>query len=149
MLAEFSLGRAFQLNTVGAIDKIKPNSFWRYTGILGIITSIGILSFYGVIAAGLSDIFLNHLRLHRMKVLRASANLSVILFMKYFHSHFFIFLTTLIVYKGVEAGIEKWSKILMPLLLILLIILIVYANLLPGSEKDWNFIFCPILAKSL
>ncbi len=50
MLAEFSLGRAFQLNTVGAIDKIKPNSFWRYTGILGIITSIGILSFYGVIA---------------------------------------------------------------------------------------------------
>ncbi len=69
--------------------------------------------------------------------------------MKYFSFAFFIFLTTLIVYKGVEAGIEKWSKILMPLLLILLIILIVYANLLPGSEKDWNFIFCPILAKSL
>jgi NSS family neurotransmitter:Na+ symporter len=50
MLAEFSLGRATQLNPVGAIDKVKPGTKWRIAGFMGIITSVGILSFYGVIA---------------------------------------------------------------------------------------------------
>ena len=147
MLAEFSLGRAFQLNTVGAIDKIKPNSFWRYTGILGIITSIGILSFYGVIAGWTFGYIFKSFTASSYEGAAGFSEFVSNPFYEIFLFAFFIFLTTLIVYKGVEAGIEKWSKILMPLLLILLIILIVYANLLPGSEKGLEFYLLPDFSK--
>jgi|GEM_PF-3739757 len=48
MFAELSLGRAMQKNPVGAIDAIKPGSGWRAVGTLGVLTGVGILSFYGV-----------------------------------------------------------------------------------------------------
>ena len=50
MLAEFSLGRATAKNPVGAFNAIRPGSKWRYTGYLGVITGVMILSFYSVIA---------------------------------------------------------------------------------------------------
>jgi len=50
MFAELALGRSAQKNPVGAIDKIKPKSSWRWVGLLGVLTGLGILSFYGVIA---------------------------------------------------------------------------------------------------
>ena len=50
MFAELSLGRSSHKNPVGAIDDIKPGSLWRGVGALGVLTGVGILSFYGVIA---------------------------------------------------------------------------------------------------
>jgi len=50
MFAELALGRSVQKNPVGAINAIKPNSPWRFVGLLGVLTGVGILSFYGVIA---------------------------------------------------------------------------------------------------
>ena len=50
MYAELALGRSVQLNPVGAIKKVKPNSAWKVVGYLGVLTGLGILSFYGVVA---------------------------------------------------------------------------------------------------
>jgi len=50
MFAEFALGRATTKNPVGAIQQVRPGSAWRGVGLLGVLTGVGILSFYGVIA---------------------------------------------------------------------------------------------------
>ena len=60
---------------------------------------------------------------------------------------FFMLITTLIVYGGVEAGIERWSKILMPILFILLIGLIIYSNTLEGAGRGLSFYLQPDFSK--
>jgi len=55
--------------------------------------------------------------------------------------------TASIVQGGVEGGIEKWAKILMPLLLVLLLGLIIYANSLPGSGEGLVFYLQPDFSK--
>lgn len=143
MFAELGLGRATQRNPVGAIDSVRRGSAWRLAGLLGVITGVGILSFYGVIAgwtfgyifkmavgktAGFADFI-------------ASPGLVMFLF------GVFMLMTTLIVHGGVQGGIEKWSKVLMPVLFVLLLGLIVYANSLEGASKGLAFYLKPDFSK--
>jgi NSS family neurotransmitter:Na+ symporter len=143
LMAEFALGRAFKLNAVGSINKIVPDSFWKYTGLMGIITSMGILSFYGVISGWTFGYIFKSLftatgdSATEFQNFVGNTPLKIGLF------GFFMSATGFVVYKGVEAGIEKWSKVLMPLLLILLFGLIIYANLLPGASKGLEFYLVP------
>lgn len=143
LLAEFSLGRATQLNAVGAINKVKPGTKWRIAGFMGIITSIGILSFYGVIAGWTFGFIFKSLASDSGDFAAFIANplIEIGLYA------FFIMITTLIVYKGIEGGIEKWSKILMPVLLLIIIGLIIYANMLPGSSAGLEFYLLPDFTK--
>lgn len=55
----------------------------------------------------------------------------------------FMVLTTLVVLGGVSGGIERWNRILMPLLLLLIGILIVRVSTLPGASKAADFLFRP------
>jgi len=143
MLAEFSLGRATQLNAIGAIRQIKPKSPWAFAGILGLITGIGILSFYGVIAGwtvgyiyksaigdfgGFGDFVSNPVAV-------------ILLFAV------FMLLTASVVSAGVKGGIERWSKILMPLLLVLLLGLIFFALSLEGASEGLDFYLKPDFSK--
>ena len=60
---------------------------------------------------------------------------------------FFIILTALVIWKGVKGGIEKWSKILMPLLLIILFALVIRSVTLPGASKGLAFYLKPDFSK--
>jgi NSS family neurotransmitter:Na+ symporter len=55
----------------------------------------------------------------------------------------FMLMTHYIIVKGVEKGIEKSAKIMMPALFILLIILAICSISLPGSSAGINFLFKP------
>ena len=143
MFAELALGRRAQKNPVGAIETIKPGSSWKWVGLLGVITGIGILSFYGVIAGWTFG--------YIFKMASGSAGdfsefvsnpLMVLLLFA-----FFMLLTTSIVYGGVEAGIERWSKILMPVLFFLLIGLIIYSITLEGAGRGLSFYLQPDISK--
>jgi NSS family neurotransmitter:Na+ symporter len=59
----------------------------------------------------------------------------------------FMFLTAIIVYMGVQKGIEKWSKILMPMLLVLIIVLAVRSLTLPGGMEGLKFFIYPDFSK--
>jgi neurotransmitter:Na+ symporter, NSS family len=143
MFAELALGRSVQKNPVGAIEAIKPKSAWKWVGALGVLTGVGILSFYGVIAGWTFG--------YIFKI--ATGNIgdfgqfvsdpwTVILLFA-----LFILLTALIVNGGVEGGIEKWSKILMPVLFVLLFGLIIFANSLEGASKGLVFYLNPDFSK--
>lgn len=151
MMAEFALGRHMHKNGVGAIAGIKPGSVWKVAGLLGIATGIGILSYYGVIAGwtfgyvfktALTEIDTGFIAQAfggptEFGKFASNAGLVIPLFF------LFMLITTVVVYFGVEGGIEKWSKILMPILLVLLVGLIIYSNTLEGSSEGLKFYLLP------
>lgn len=143
MFAELSLGRATQKNPVGAIHAILPGSVWKVAGYLGVFIGIGILSFYAVIAGW------TLLYIYKMIVgdpggfgeLIAEPAIVVPLFA------IFIALTAFVVHKGVAEGIEKWSKILMPVFFIMLLGTIIFALTLDGASKGLTFYLHPDFSK--
>lgn len=143
MFAELALGRSVQKNPVGAINAIKPNSAWKWVGVLGVFTGVGILSFYGVIAGWTFGYIFKMATSNVGDFTEFVADpwMVVPLFA------IFILITTSIVYGGVEGGIEKWSKILMPILFILLVGLIVFSISLDGAGKGLAFYLSPDFSK--
>lgn len=144
MFAELSLGRFAQKNPVGAIDTIRGGRTpWRLVGLLGVITGVGILSFYGVIAGWTFGYIFK----------MATGNVAN--FGEFIASPFpvlslfalFMVITALIVHGGIQGGIERWSKILMPILFVLMIGLIVYANTLKGAADGLAFYLKPDFSK--
>lgn len=148
MIAEFTLGRHTQRNPVGVFKTLAPGSGWKYLGILGVITGWGISSFYSVVAGWtLGYIF----KTAAGSFSQANPEQVTKIFLGFvgnpvitigLHAAFML-LTMLILFGGVKAGIERWSKILMPLLLFILLLLVVRSITLPGSEKGLTFYLKP------
>ncbi len=143
LYAELALGRYAQKNPVGAIASIRPGSAWVWVGGLGVITGLFILSFYAVIAGWTFGYIFKMLMHSHMEFTSFVANTPIVIFLFVL----FILFTVLVVYGGVQEGIEKWSKILMPVLFLLLLALIVYVNFLPGSGKGLAFYLKPDFSK--
>ncbi|MBD3223858.1 MAG: sodium-dependent transporter [Caldithrix sp.] len=143
MFGELALGRVAQRNPVGSIDAIKPRSRWRWAGILGVLTGVGILSFYGVIAGWTVGY------IHKMLTNNPGGFEQFVAdpWASLFLYALFTLLTISIVYNGIEGGIERWAKILMPILFVLLIILIIYSNSLSGSGGGLSFYLNPDFSK--
>ena len=143
MYAELALGRYVHKNPVGAIEAIKPGSPWKLAGYLGVLTGLGILSFYAVIAGWTVGYIFKMLSGHpggfEAFISNPWLELSLLAF--------FIFITAYIVHGGVSGGIERWSKILMPFLFFLLLVIIIYANTLKGSGRGLSFYLNPNFTK--
>lgn len=153
MISELSIGRRTTKNPVGAFKVLFPGSFWKYVGGLGVITGIGILSFYAVIAGYTVGYFIkiilgdfNHVFTGEESAaifssFTANPYLSIsLLFL-------FILLTVLVVMGGVSSGIERWSKILMPILFFLLILLAIRSITLKGAGAGLSFYLKPDVSK--
>jgi NSS family neurotransmitter:Na+ symporter len=143
MFAELALGRSVQKNPVGSIVAIRPGWSWKWVGYLGVLTGVGILSFYGVVAGWTFGYIFKMIlgEVGDFTNFIADPWLTIFLFA------FFMVLTASIVYGGVEGGIERWSKILMPVLFFLLFVLILYSNSLSGSGKGLVFYLKPDFSK--
>ena len=149
MLAEFSIGRATQTNAVGAFRKLAPGSPWFLVGGAGVLTGFMILSFYAVVGGWIIGYLVNS----------ASGSLFSYTSHEALDSYFktsaqdpmfsigylllFLALTVYIVFKGIGDGIERWSKILMPILLLLLVLVIARGITMPNSFEGIKFLFIP------
>jgi len=153
MLAELTLGRHAQKNPVGAFEYIKPHTPWKLIGYLGIITGVCILSFYAVVAGwALGYFFKTASGTFKGKVTPEMSNQIFTEFSSDPIQVFFFFaiimgLTIFIISKGVKKGIEKWTKILMPMLFILIVFLAVRALTLPGAGQGIAFYLKPDFSK--
>jgi NSS family neurotransmitter:Na+ symporter len=144
MLLEIALGRSTQKNPVGAIRSVAPRSLWVALGYLAIFTGVGILSFYAVIAGQVVSEFVNSVgRLATGEPVTQSLGAAGTL--TYFA--IFLLLTILVVAGGVQRGIERWAKILMPLLLVMMLGIIVRGLLLPGSMEGVRWLVTPDFSK--
>ena len=150
MISEFIVGRYSQSNAARAYGNLGFKKA-RYVGYLGILTSTIILGFYAVVAGWC----LQYLFASIAGKLNGDTNY-IIEYFKTFSSDpiqpclwgvGFVLITHYVVAKGVNDGIERASKLLMPLLLILLVILVVASCLLPGASKGIDFLLKPDFSK--
>lgn len=152
ILTEFVVGRKTGLNPVGAFSKLAPRSGWVLPGILGVASGFLILSFYSVIAGWAMYYALQTLT----GALTGLGGQDTVTFFTSFIGTagtplfwhlLFMIITVYIVAAGVEEGIEKWSKLLMPALFILIIILAIRSITLPGSGEGIAFYLKPDFSK--
>jgi NSS family neurotransmitter:Na+ symporter len=144
MLLEISLGRATQKNPVGAFLAVRPGTRWRYLGYLALLTGLGILSYYAVIAGKVVAYCVSYaqsLIVGAPSVYGGSAKSTLVYF------SFFLVLTVLVVVGGVQRGIERWAKILMPLLIVTMLGVILRGLLLPGAMDGVRWFLMPDFSK--
>ncbi|MFI3168430.1 MAG: sodium-dependent transporter [Faecalibacterium sp.] len=141
MLAEITLGRHTQKNTVGAFAQIDKR--WCFAGKLGILTAFIILSYYSVVGGWVLKYVFTYL-------CGADFGGDTTTYFTTFISapfeplvwHFiFMALTASIVCKGVSAGLEKISKLLMPILFLLLLAVTIRTLTLEGAAEGVAFLF--------
>ena len=148
-LAELVIGRHTQLNPVGAFDALKPGTAWKYVGGLGVLAGAMLLSFYSVVAGWVMAYALQAPR----GIISALASpeesgayfgaLSTSPYQSMLFHALFMLLTMVIVARGVKGGIERASKIMMPVLFVLLGILVVRGLFLPGAGAGIAFMLRP------
>lgn len=152
MVAEFAIGRAARNDPVGAFKTLVPGSAWKYVGVLGVITGLAILSYYSVVAGWT----LKYLWLTLTGGLAGTDGAKIAeQFSGFTSSGFepilfhiiFMGLTIWVVSGGIEGGIEKVTKILMPVLFALLILLVLRSVTLPGAAAGIAFYLKPDLDK--
>ncbi|MEA2030619.1 MAG: sodium-dependent transporter [candidate division Zixibacteria bacterium] len=152
MLAELMIGRHAQCNPVGAFQKLhRKGSPWQLTGWFGVVSGFLILSYYSVVAGwAMAYIFKAFAGFSgtaeqivgQFSVLQNSAGTSFM-----WHSIFMV-LCIGIVIGGIQKGIERWSKILMPSLLVLLLALMFYGLFATeGGKAALSFLFKPDFSK--
>jgi len=159
MMSEFVIGRSAQLNPVGAFKKIAPGKKWHLIGLLGVVTAFIILAFYTVVAGWTLEYLLQSVKwmLTAEKIGFSEMNNEAV--RSFFSSHYesfvggiwrpviwfvvMMFFTGYIVISGVKNGIEKYAKILMPILLVLLLVLVVRSVTLDGAREGLVFLFKP------
>ena len=152
MLSEFLIGRHTQSNTARAYQKLAPKTQWKWVGRLGVFTGFFILSYYSVVAGW--TIYYALLALFNGFAGHGADDFP--LMFEAFSSNwwlpivwliFFMLLTHYIIVKGVTKGIERWSKVLMPMLFVLIIILVVCSITLPGAGGGLEFLLKPDFSK--
>ena len=147
MMCEFLIGRKTGLSSVKAFKKLAPKTAWFLTGWLGIITSILILSFYSCIAGWC----IHYMMASLMNGFVGLDGVGITETFKTFISGYepvayqmlVLFVTALVVSFGRKSGIERFSKILMPVLIVLLALLGINSLLLPDASKGLEFLFKP------
>jgi len=152
MLAEFVIGRMTQRNGVGAFKKLAPKTPMYLVGFMGILAGFFILSFYSVIAGWTLDYIVKAIT--GVFVGKSPDEIGGIFggfisgtWMPLFWHLIFMMMTAGIILMGVQKGIEKASKIMMPLLLAILLILVIRGITLPGAGAGLNFLFNPDWSK--
>jgi NSS family neurotransmitter:Na+ symporter len=150
MVSEFIIGRRAHSNAAKAYGSIAGPG-WRCIGYLGILTSTIILGFYSVVAGWC----LQYLYASLAGQLNGDAAYVVDYFKTFsgdpvrpcLWAIAFVLITHFVVARGVNEGIERASKLLMPLLLILLVVLVVASCLLPGAGAGIEFLLKPDFSK--
>lgn len=121
LTTEIAIGRKTRQSPLTAYDKIKKG--WKPLGVIGCLIPILILPYYCVIGGWVLKYFLLYVTGHGMD---AAAD-------GYFGGYItqevqpiiwlfvFLFLVAFIIYKGVNSGIESFSKVLMPILILMVL----------------------------
>ncbi len=150
MMSEFLIGRHTHANTISAFAKLAPGKWWRIEGVAGVFVAFIILSYYIVISGWtlfyLIESVAGHLQADRDYKLVFDSFVSNP-WMPLLMAVVFMGMTHLIIARGVQSGIERSSKLMMPLLLFIIGILVVCSFSMPGSSRGLRFLLKPDFSK--
>lgn len=152
MLAEFAIGRKSQRNVLGSFKKLAPGKPWWLVGLMGIVAAFAILAFYSTIAGWTFEYLIQAIGNGFSGKDTETLNL---MFTDFQSSTFrpllwqliFMIFTAGIILAGVHNGIEKYTKMLMPLLVLLILVMCVRSLTLEGAGDGLKFLFKPDFSK--
>lgn len=145
LLTEMSIGRHTKANSIDACKKINPK--WGFAGAFGVAGAFAILSYYTVIGGWV----LKYMSAYIFGIIEKPD--------KYFSEFtestaepliwlaIFTIICAFIVMAGVSQGIERISKIFLPLLLVFIIIIAIKSLSLPNSIEGVKFFIIPNLSE--
>jgi len=152
MIAEFTVGRHSKASTGKAFSVLAPGTQWKWLGFMGVLAGLLILGYYSVVAGWTLEYII-------MSLSNGFAGKGpedfIVLFQNFSQDPIrpiiwllaFLFLTHFVIVKGVKDGIEKSSKILMPVLFILIVVLAGCSLSLPNAERGLEFLLKPDFSK--
>ena len=153
LFSEFIVGRRSQTNAFGAIRILAPGSHWKWVGVLSIVTPMIIVSYYSVIGGwsieyffksctfGFTEYVTNE-ELDNMFNAFISSRWAPL-----FGHTAFLALTAFVVMGGVKSGIERFGKVMMPILFVVVVLIAVRAMTLPGAVDGIRYLFKPDFSK--
>lgn len=136
LTSDIAIGRRTKESAIGAYSKMQER--WKFLGILTFLVPVLIMTYYAVIGGWIT----------RYAVVYLSGQAEAAAQDGYFTSFItspvspvifallFMGVTALIVYNGVEGGIERVSKCMMPVLLVLVVIIAGYSLTLHHVDAD-------------
>lgn len=153
LIAEILIGRTTERDPVGAFYKLSNSKLWASVGGMGVAGGFLILSFYAVIAGwslgyiveAISGNFFNFAEPTSSADHFTNLVGNIYWILGYFS--LFMIMNMVIVYAGVQKGIERASKIMMPILFIILLILMIRGITLDGADKGLSFLLHPDWSK--
>ena len=152
MISEFAIGRRSRANTARAYRILAPKSSLRWIGYMGVLTGFLILGYYSVVAGWTLEYILEagcggFAGKTPDDFTQAFSSFSQDPWRPLLWLCVFMFVTHFVVVKGVEKGIERSAKVLMPMLFVLVIILACCSISLPNASKGLEFLLKPDFSK--
>ena len=159
MLCEFIIGRSARSNAIGAFQKLSPGKPWIAAGIMGVFGGFLVLSFYSVVA-GWTLHYTVASGLGQLQGLQTTDNgQQTTDFAQAFNAFvsdpwqpiiylaIFLLLTHFVVVRGIQQGIERYSKFMMPMLIIIIFVLVGFSLTMPGAAEGIRFLLRPELSE--
>lgn len=152
MMAEFTVGRHSKASTGKAYSVLAPGTRWKWLGYLGVLAGFLILGYYSVVSGWTLEYILEtgmngFADKTPEEFIAAFQRFSQDPYRPLLWLVVFLLLTHFIIVKGVKDGIERSSKVLMPVLFILIGVLAVCSLALPRAEKGIEFLLKPDFSK--
>ena len=145
IIAETSIGRATQKSPVGAFESYSKSGSMRVGGWINVIIPMLIVPYYSVIGGWVCKYLFEFIR-------TSPANIATDTFFTDFITNgaqtelwFIVFavLVLAVIYMGVESGIERVSRVMMPVLVVLALIICIYSMTRPGAMEGVKYFLIP------
>ena len=148
MLAEFSIGTFTRKSPVKAYNQLSPR--WKWLGYNSVIVSLLISGFYYIVAGWSLEYFISSADgvLYSVGDFAQHFTVFTTSWREPFYTVLFVVMTHAIVVMGVQEGLERISKIVMPILLIMLIVLVAHSASMSGAAEGYRFLFQPDFSKA-
>lgn len=151
-VGESIIGRSTGKNAIGAVKLLASGTKWSILGYLSVFTPILICSYYSVVGGWSLDYLFKACTLD---FTAAPPERMTGIFGEFISSAWspiichtiFLALSCAIVSAGVKAGIEKFSKISIPVLFVLIIFIAIYSMSLPGAKEGIDYLIRPDFSK--
>ena len=150
--SENIIGRRSGANAVGAMRIMAPGTAWKWVGVTTVISPLIVLSYYSVVGGWSVEYLFKALAFDFTGV---PAEKITGFFGRFISSTWepivahtiFIAMSAGIILAGVRKGIEKFSKVTMPLLFALIVAIAIYGLTLPGSRAGVDYLLKPDFSK--
>jgi len=147
LISEFIIGRGAQKEAISAYQKLAPNSHWVWVGRLGVVGCFLLLSFYSVVGGWV--LIYAAMSILGM-IIQEGAQYPDLFGMvisspgiTFLGLFLFLLMNVLVLSFGIQNGIERANKYLMPLLFVFFIVLVVRSLTLDGAIEGVRFFLTP------